>query len=153
MEARMRNGSRWLGALAGVLALAIATPALAQDEAPGESQTEARVHERHHGEGGHDVEKRIEHLREALELSDAQVTQMRGIFAEHSEKFRELKEAEDRDALHALREELHDRFAAVLTETQREKLATLRREHHGDGQHREQEGKGRDHEGHDEVES
>jgi Spy/CpxP family protein refolding chaperone len=138
--------------MAGAVALAIATPALAQDEAQEDARTEAGLHERHHGHGGQDPEKRIERLREALDLTDEQVTQVRGIFTEHDARKRELKENEDRDGLRALRDEIHDRLAAVLTEPQREKLATLRREHHGDG-HPEREGKGRQHEGRDEMES
>ena len=55
----MRMGTRRLGVLAGALALAIAAPAMAQDQ----GQPESDVHERNHGPRGHDPEKRIEHLR------------------------------------------------------------------------------------------
>jgi len=110
---------RWTGIAAGALALAVATPALAQDPDVGH---------------GHDPEKRIEWLQETLDLSDAQVAELRTIFAEQAEKHRELPGSEDREAKHALRRETHERLAAVLTEEQREKLGNLRE--HGGEKHR-----------------
>ena len=124
----MRNGStRWIGILAGVIALAVATPALAQEQGM-----------RH----GHDPEKRIEKLREALDLTDEQVAQMRAIFAEQGEKLRALRESEDREGFRALREETHGRLSALLDDTQRQKLEALHERHK---QHRGKHG--RDHGG------
>ena len=131
----MRHGSkRWLGILAGLVALA-ATPALAQDEAPADKPR----HEGRHAGGerrGHDPEKRLDHLREALDLTDAQITEIRSIFAEQAEKRQELKASGDREAMRAHMRQTHERMASVLTEEQREKLGTLR-EHRGEkhGQH------------------
>ena len=115
--------ARWIGALACALALAAATPALAQDQAQGE----AAVHERHGGRG-HDPEKGIEHLREALNLTDEQVAQVRTIFSESEERRRALRESRDREGMRALHEEIHGRVAAVLDEAQREKFESLKRE-------------------------
>lgn len=110
----MRTGTkRWIGMLAGVIALAVAAPAVAQE----------------HGMRGHDPEKRIEKVREALDLTDEQVVQVRAIFAEQGEKMRELKQSEDREGFRALHEETHARLAAVLDDEQRAKLEALREEH------------------------
>lgn len=136
----MRYGSkRWLGILAGLVAL-VSTPALAQDEA----QAEKPRHERRHADGerrDHDPEKKIERLREALDLTDAQVAQVRSIFAEQGEKHRALKESDDREGLRALHEETHGRLAALLDETQRATLEEMK-ERHGEG-HRGHGGEGR----------
>lgn len=137
----MRMEARWTGALACALALATATPALAQDQA----QDEAAVHERHRGRG-HDPEKRIEHLREALDLTDEQVAQVRTIFSESEERRRALRESRDREGMRALHEEIHGRVAAVLDETQREKFESLKREH----RERHRDHGARDHADHEE---
>ncbi|MGH7567120.1 MAG: hypothetical protein ACREK2_09845 [Gemmatimonadota bacterium] len=136
----MRNGSRWGWVVAGMIALA-ATPALAQDQEQGPRD--------HAGEVGHrhDPEKRIERLKQSLDLTDAQVTEVRAILAEQAEKGRALKESEDHRGLRALHRETHDRLASVLDETQRTKLEELRkrvgerhREHDGEGGHGEHDG-------------
>ena len=137
----MRMEARWIGALAGALALAAATPALAQDQA----QDEAAVHERHPGRG-HDPEKRIEHLRDALDLTDEQVAQVRTIFSESEEQHRALRDSRDHEGMRALHEEIHGRLAAVLDETQREKFESLKREHY----ERRRDHDARDHADHEE---
>ena len=136
----MRKGAK-LVAIAGAFALAVAAPALAQDEGQGD----AAVHERHHGARGHDPGKRIEHLREALDLTDEQVAQVRAIFSESEERRRALRESGDREGMRALHEEIHGRMAAVLDETQREKFESLKREHRE--RHRDRDD--RDHAGHE----
>jgi len=118
---------RWTGIAAGLVALAVASPALAQDG-------EARPR--------HDPEKRIERLAEALDLTDAQTTQIRSIFAEQADTRQELKESGDREAMRAHMRETHERIASVLTEEQREKLGTLR-EHRGEKKHRGPDGEER----------
>lgn len=115
--------------LAGVIALAVATPALAQE----------------HGMRGHDPEKRIEKLREALDLTEEQVVQVRAIFAEQGEKMRALRQSEDREGFRALHEETHARLAAVLDDEQRAKLEALRAEHEQHrGGHKQGAGGGHD---------
>jgi Spy/CpxP family protein refolding chaperone len=115
--------------LAGVIALAVAAPAVAQE----------------HGMRGHDPEKRIEKVREALDLTDDQVVQVRAIFAEQGEKMRALRQGDDREGFRALHEETHARLAAVLDDEQRAKLAALREEHE---QHRRKhDGNGEGHGG------
>jgi hypothetical protein len=145
----MRHGSkRWLGILAGLVALAT-TPALAQDEAPADKPR----HEGRHAGGerrGHDPEKKLEHLREALDLTDAQVVQARSIFAELGERRQALKQSEDREGMRALHEETHGRLMAILDETQRAKLEEMKARHgeghrgNGEGR-REGNGEGRGH--------
>ena len=137
----MWKGARRLGAIAAAFALAAATPALAQDQGQGE----AAVHERHRGRG-HDPEKRIEHLRETLDLSDEQVAQVRTLFSEREDRHRELRENRDREGLRALHEEIHQRLAAVLDDTQREKFESLKREH----RERHRDHGARDHADHEE---
>jgi len=130
----MRNGStRWIGILAGVIALAVAAPALAQE----------------HGMRGHDPEKRIEKLREALDLTDEQVVQVRAIFAVQGEKIRALRESEDRERVRALHQETHGQLTALLDETQRQKLEALHERHR---EHHREHGNGEGHggEGHPE---
>jgi len=135
----MRNGSRWMWIVAGMVALA-ATPALAQEGQDHEEGQEQSAGHRH------DRDKRIEMLREALDLTDAQVTEVREIFAEQAEKHRDLRESEDLAGLRALREETHDRLLAVLDDAQRAKLGDLK-EHRGEG-HQERDGEGGHQEGH-----
>lgn len=142
----MRYGwTRRLGILVGLVALA-ATPTLAQDEA----QADKPRHERMHAEGdrGHDPERKIEHLREALDLTDAQVAQVRSIMTEQGEKRRVLKESDDREGLEALHQETHDRLLAILDETQRTKLEEMRDRHensHRRGGEMRGDGEGREH--------
>lgn len=131
----MRNGStRWIGILAGVIALAVATPALAQEQGV---------------RRGHDPEKRIEMLEEKLDLTEEQVAQVRAIFAEQAEKHRALRESADREGFRALHEETHGRLVAELDDAQREKLEALHEEHKQHrGGHENGEGRGHDGEGH-----
>jgi protein CpxP len=131
----MRNRStRWIGILAGVIALAVASPAVAQEQGV---------------RRGHDPEKRIEMLQEKLDLTDQQVAEVRAIFAEQGEKLRALKESEDREGFRALHEETHERLAAVLDDEQRQKLEALREEHEQHrGGHKNGEGRGHDGAGH-----
>jgi hypothetical protein len=134
----MRYGwRRRLGILVGLFALA-AGPALAQDE----TQEKPR-HERGHADGArrHDPERKIEHLREALDLTDAQVAQARSILAEQGEKHRALAEGEHREGMRALHEETHARLVAILDETQKAKLEEMKGSH-GEGR------RGHDGEGH-----
>lgn len=114
---------RWTGIAAGLVALAVASPALAQDAS-------ARP--------GHDPEKQIERLTEALDLTDAQIAEIRSIFAEQAEKRQELKASGDREAMRAHMRQTHERMVSVLTEEQREKLGSLR-EHRGE-KHRKHDG-------------
>ena len=143
----MRYGwKRRVGILAGLVVLA-AGPALAQDE----TQEKPR-HDREHADGArrHDPERKIEHLREALDLTDAQVAEARAILAEQGEKHRALAEGEDREAKRALHEETHARLVAILDESQKAKLEEMKARHR-EG-HRGHDGEG--HRGHgEEVES
>lgn len=119
---------RWTGIAAGVLALGVASPALAQE-----------------GPARHapDPDKRIERLTEVLELTDAQVAEIQSILAEQAGKRPALRESEDRDAIHAHMRETHERIASVLTEAQREKFGALH-EHRGERpRHRDGEGRSR----------
>lgn len=131
----MRTGpTRWIAMLAGVIALAVATPAVAQEQGV---------------RRGHDPEKRIEMLQEKLDLTEQQVTEVRAIFAEQGEKMRALRQSEDREGFRALHEETHARLAAVLDDAQREKLEALREEHEQHrGGHKDGDGRGHDGAGH-----
>ena len=131
----MRTGTmRWIGMLAGVIALAVATPAVAQEQ---------------NMRRGHDPEKRIEMLQETLDLTEQQVAEVRAIFSERGEKLRTLRESEDREAFRALHEETHTRLTALLDETQRQKLEALREEHEQHrGGHKNGDGRGHDGAGH-----
>jgi hypothetical protein len=160
----MRFGwTRWLGILA-VTALAVG-PAMAQDTTQEEKPRHERGHDGegrgHDGEGReHDPEKRIEKLREALSLTDAQVEQVREIFAGQGERMRTLHESGDREGMRALHADMHERLVAVLDESQRARLEELRQRHEGGhGRHGgekrdgEDRGHGEDHdhgEGHEE---
>jgi Spy/CpxP family protein refolding chaperone len=95
--------------------VALASPALAQERG-------ARMRM-------HDPEKRIEELDEALDLTDAQETELRTILAEQSEKGRELREARDREAMVAHMRETQERIMGVLTDEQRQKFDALQEEH------------------------
>jgi Spy/CpxP family protein refolding chaperone len=93
-------------------------------------------HGRFHGaRGGHDPEQHLARLQEKLDLTDAQVVEIRAIFKEQRAKFQALHESapEDREGRHEafseLHAEIHERVSAVLTEEQRQRLEELMRSH------------------------
>jgi Spy/CpxP family protein refolding chaperone len=111
-------------------------------------EQEARLEELHESRGHHgfkgggfhgppDPERHLTRLREELDLTDAQVAELRTIFEEQHGKFEALHESapEDREARHeafqALREETHERLSQVLTEEQRQRFEELKRSHEG----------------------
>jgi Spy/CpxP family protein refolding chaperone len=83
---------------------------------------------------GMDAETRMEMLKERLELTDTQVTALEPIFAAHDRKRRELFESRSqerqamREQMEALRLEMDEELAAVLTDEQMKALAELREE-------------------------
>lgn len=85
------------------------------------------------------VEGHLGKLQETLDLSDAQVAELRAIFEEQHETLRALHEGapEDHEARHAaFREqmaEVHERMSAVLTEEQRQRLEEHVRSRAGSG--------------------
>ena len=97
-----------------------------------------------HGFGGPhgpwDTDQHLTKLQEELDLTDAQVAQLRTIFEEQREAFQALHESapEDREArreaFRELRTKTHDRLNEVLTEEQQQRLEELmqsRMEAHG----------------------
>lgn len=90
------------------------------------------------------VERRVNHMQRALELSDAQVAQVRGILKRAQQQKKALHQRAltenrppEREAMQAVRQETHDMIRAVLTDVQRQKFDARRAErrerrgHHG----------------------
>lgn len=81
------------------------------------------------------AERHLARLQENLDLTDAQVADLRAIFEEQHAKFQALRDdtPEDREArretFRELRAETHQRISAVLTEEQQERLEELGRSH------------------------
>lgn len=112
----------------GMFAMLLAEPASAQHRGP-------------HGS----TDERLELLQRELELTPTQVDQIRQILTEKEQELRELKEgSSDRSTRHEafrqLREETHERIAAVLTDEQRQRFQELRDRHHGGRGHGRAEG-------------
>jgi Spy/CpxP family protein refolding chaperone len=113
-----RRAARRIALATGLLAILVATPALAQERGR-----------------RHDPEEHLAKLQEELDLTDPQVEQIRAIFTEQHAKFEQLRDDEgDRESKHEafrkLREETHERIAAVLTEEQRSRLEEIHAEYH-----------------------
>jgi len=111
-----------------------------EQEARLEELHESRGHRGFKGggfHGPHDPEEHLSRLTEALDLTDAQVAEIRAIFEEQRPKFEALHgdASEDREgrreAFMELREETHARVSAVLTEEQRARFEELKRSHEG----------------------
>ncbi len=115
----IRQAMRRIALGAGLLMILIATPAWAQDR-----------------DKRHDPEEHLAKLQEKLDLTDPQMEQIRAIFTEQHAKFEELHDEEGGDregkseGFRQLRQETHERIAAVLTEEQRSWLEEIHAEHH-----------------------
>ena len=109
MHTRMTHRSRWMiGAFAG--SLLVATSIVAQPPAgrggrggpPGERSNPEQM-----------IDRRVEHLTEALTLSEAQAAELRTVLTEEQAK------------LAALREETNERIGSVLSADQKAKYSEL----------------------------
>ncbi len=117
-----RSGRRriWLGGLMGLALVAIVA-------APAEAQQGKR-------QRGMDPEARMERLKESLELTNDQVAQLEPIFAAHDQTRRELFESRSaerqavREQMKALRLEMDEDIAEILTEEQMKTYLELREE-------------------------
>lgn len=126
----------WSALLAAGVTLAL--PARAQDDAGAEKKPRAERPERPAGGQRGD---QVARLKEQLGLTDAQVEQLKPIFAAQAKELQALrKEAgpdADRAALRekseAIREKYKPQIAAVLTAEQKEKLAKLQERRGGPG--------------------
>ncbi|MEJ2343129.1 MAG: Spy/CpxP family protein refolding chaperone [Gemmatimonadales bacterium] len=120
---RLRSGRRriWLSGLTGLALVAILA-------APAEAQQQGKR------QRGMDPEARMERLKASLELTDDQVAALEPIFAAHDQKRRELSEklsAERqamREQMEALRLEMDEELAEVLTEEQMQSFLEHREE-------------------------
>lgn len=125
----------------GMLAQAV-TVGLLTVTLPGMAQEHGRPVPKDHHEmhPGGDPAAHLEHLREALDLTDAQVVQVQAIVADVMERHAAIHEGGHDDASHEQMRALHDetmaRLSEVLTEEQQEKLEAMHREmmeRHEDG--------------------
>ena len=106
------------------LALGFAAPAMVRAE---DSATPAAKKE--HGPG-----ERIGMLKEKLGLTEAQVDQLKKIFAEEREQMKALREKEgDKDSKRAemkkIRDAIQAKIEAILTPEQKAKFAEMRKDH------------------------
>lgn len=106
--------------MTGALTLAIASVAPAQDQPPRQR--------------GMDPAQRMERLKERLQLTDEQVSDLEPIFAEHDRRRQDLFERQRaehqamRERMEALRLEMDEEIARVLTEEQMREYSELREE-------------------------
>lgn len=124
--------------LGTALSLATVFPAFAQDG--GVPRTDAGVTEArgprgphgHHGRRGHgrhgDPEARLQHMTQELQLTPAQVEQLRRVFAEQRAS-REARREEAREERHAAHEAMRARVESILTPEQRQRAQALRQTH------------------------
>lgn len=119
---RSRRPTRWSAAwITGALVLVLASAAPAQDQPPQRQR-------------GMDPAQRMERLKERLQLTDEQVAALEPIFAEHDQLRRELLERQRaerqamREEMSALRLEMDEEIAEVLTEEQMQEFRTLRQQ-------------------------
>lgn len=152
-----------------ILSAALAMPLLAPGDSSAQSSDAAESASEHgqaraegrRGRGGHGRRGHRGHGRnpmrmfEGLDLSDAQRTQLEGIFESHREEFEALHEAgrseENRAARRALRDEVRSEVEAVLTAEQQAALETrheARRERRGRRGHGHHARRGHAHRGH-----
>lgn len=125
--------------LGTALSLVTALPAFAQDG--GVLRGDAGVSEArgprgmhgHHGRRGHGrqggPEARLEHMTQELQLSPAQVEQLRRVFAEQRSN-REARREEAREERQTARESMRARVDAILTPQQRQRAEALRETRH-----------------------
>lgn len=121
--------------LGTALSLVTVFPAFAQDG--GVPRTDAGVseargprgHHGHHGRRGHgrhgDPEARLQHMTQELQLTPAQVEQLRRVFAEQRAT-REARRDEAREERHAAHEAMRARVESILTPEQRQRAQALR---------------------------
>ena len=119
-------------------------PAMAQQDAPPQGQTQGPPPGGPHGRGGMmNPEQHAAHLQKALGLSDDQTTQVKAIFTDEQAKFDALRSntslsREDRHTqMEALHQDEETKVQGVLTADQKTKYAALQaqmREHRGNHQ-------------------
>jgi protein CpxP len=122
--------------LGTALSLATVFPAFAQDGGVPRTDagvTEARGPRGHHGHrrghGRHgDPEARLQHMTQELQLTPAQVEQLRRVFAEQRAS-REARREEAREERFAAREAMRARVESILTPEQRQRAQALRQTH------------------------
>ncbi|MCU0675174.1 MAG: hypothetical protein MUE69_20575 [Myxococcota bacterium] len=122
--------------LGTALSLVTVFPAFAQDG--GVPRTDAGVseargprgHHGHHGRRGRhgDPEARLQHMTQELQLTPAQVEQLRRVFAEQRAS-REARREEAREERHAAHEAMRARVESILTPEQRQRAQALRQTH------------------------
>lgn len=114
--------------------LTAALPVVRAQEEGGEKPKKERAERPERPPGGGGPAQRLEMMRERLGLTDAQVEQLKPIFAAEREevtaKRKELGKDADRaavrEAMQAIREKYRPQVEAVLTPEQREKVAAAR---------------------------
>jgi periplasmic protein CpxP/Spy len=128
MPKAMKNKSVRTAAVVLCGAMLAVLPAMAQQDAPPQGQTQGGPH----GRGGMmNPEQHAAHLQKALGLSDDQTTQVKAIFTDEQAKFEALRSntslsREDRHTqIEALRQDEDTKVQAVLTADQKTKYAAL----------------------------
>lgn len=114
--------------------LTAALPVVRAQEEGGEKPKKERAERPERPAGGGGPAQRLEMMRERLGLTDAQVEQLKPIFAAEREetmaKRKELGKDADRaavrEAMQAIREKYRPQIEAILTPEQREKVAAVR---------------------------
>ncbi len=114
--------------------LTAALPVVRAQEEGGEKPKKERAERPERPAGGGGPAQRLEMMRERLGLTDAQVEQLKPLFAAEREevaaKRKELGKDADRaavrEAMQAIREKYRPQIEAILTPEQREKVAAAR---------------------------
>jgi|GEM_PF-3482148 len=88
------------------------------------------------------LEKRLQHMTEALQLTDDQVAAIRAIFESYQEEMEAAREARDREAGQELREQIRSEIEALLTDEQIASLEEMKQNRPGPGHGHDGPGRG-----------
>jgi Spy/CpxP family protein refolding chaperone len=115
----MKKMTRWAAvAASAVLALAATrTVALAHENA---------------GKGDRS-QRRVERMKERLNLTDVQARQLQQIFQEAHQQGQADEGKADKETLRARHEKMHEQIKSILTPEQQQKFEQMKKEHRGRG--------------------
>jgi protein CpxP len=100
------------------------------------SQTPARADENAaKGDRGDRTQRRVEMMKEKLNLTDDQARQLQQVFQEADQQWQADRQSgqgrPDKEAMRARHEKMHEQIKSILTPEQMEKWEAMRKEHRG----------------------
>ena len=98
------------------------------------SQTPARADENAaKGDRGDRTQRRVEMMKERLNLTDDQARQLQQIFQDAHQQWQADQGKADKETMRARHEKMHEQIKSVLTPEQQVKWEQMRKEHRGRG--------------------